>query len=123
MIEVFIPGNLENPLNHARQRFHGARLRKKSRAVAGAYYRAEIMAQRAHGVVWGASTPKRVTFLARLWNRMDDDGLGASLKGVRDALADVRLIDTDGPESGHEFVYQQVIDRKRRGVEVRVEAL
>jgi hypothetical protein len=52
-----------------------------------------------------------------LW---DDDNLPAAIKPVRDGLVDGRVIHADGPESGHTFVYRQVVDRARRGVEITV---
>lgn len=43
--------------------------------------------------------------MARVWNLFNDDGLRAALKPVRDGLMDARVIHSDGPRSGHGFVY------------------
>jgi hypothetical protein len=51
---------------------------------------------------------------------MDGDGLQAALKPIRDALIDCAVLHSDAPDSGHEFVYTQRIDRARRGCEIRV---
>lgn len=65
--------------------------------------------------------PKVVTFAARTHHRMDSDGLQVALAPVRDALIDCGVIHGDADKHGHEFVYvPSVIDRARRGVEIRV---
>ena len=63
---------------------------------------------------------KVVTFQARTARTMDTDGLQASLKPVRDALVECGVISGDAPTDGHEFVYEQTVDRARRGVTIRV---
>ena len=67
--------------------------------------------------------PKRVSFLALTQNAMDDDAIPDSLKWVRDSLVRCGVIPGDAPKDGNEFTYQQRIDRKARGVEIRVSLL
>lgn len=111
----FIPGRLRNPLNgshrHWATRFQwGKDWRTKTAFL--------ILRERPR---YRADAPKRIAFRARVWSLFDDDGLRAALKPVRDGLRDAGIVHDDSPRSGHEFVYEQVVDRRRRGVEVRVE--
>ena len=73
--------------------------------------------------------PKRVTFLCHVRNRMDSqDGLRVACAPILDALGQYGVLTGklerpgrgDEDASGHEFVYAQVIDRTRRGVEIRI---
>ena len=118
LVAFFIPGNLDNPLNGT----HGhwstpARRRKAWRENTKAAY---LASPRMATAPW---TPKRVTLVANVWNRMDSDGLQAACKSVRDGLVDCGLIDDDGPDSGHVFLYEQRVARAQRGVTVSVETL
>lgn len=118
LLAVFVPGSVRNPLNGS----HG---HWSKRARWAKTWRERTVNVVAIGLGhWpseeASRMPKRVTFFARTHNRMDDDNLRAALKPVRDALRDMRVIHDDDPASGHEFVYEQVIDRARRGVEIRV---
>jgi hypothetical protein len=45
------------------------------------------------------------------------------VKPIRDALVECGLLHSDAPDSGHIFVYHQVVDRAHRGVEIIVEPL
>ena len=67
------------------------------------------------------STPKDIRFVAWVWNLMDDDGLRAAIKPVRDGLKDAQIIHDDGPKSGHRFSYDQAISREERGVWILVD--
>jgi hypothetical protein len=122
VLTVFVPGPLRNPMNgsHGHWSKH-ARWAREWR-------------ERTHAQLWvvvlqgwplpeemATWKPKRITFMAHTARRWDDDNLRAGMKPMRDALKDAGLIDDDGPKSGHEFIYQQVIDRHHRGVEITVE--
>lgn len=61
---------------------------------------------------WPPSLPKRVTFLAHVRRRFDDDGLRAALKPVRDELRALGLIQNDSPRSGHAVVYEQELTQR-----------
>ena len=126
LLAVFVAGKLVNPLNASawgwQKRSRLAKTWKERTAVAlfeaGETIRCDVCG---YGSV-RSLTPKRVHFLALTWNTMDSDGLQASLKPVRDSLVQCGVIHSDAPDSGHEFVYEQRIDRARRGVEIRVAA-
>lgn len=66
------------------------------------------------------TTPKRVTFTAHVARKFDDDSLPITMSPFRDGLQDCGLIHSDGPDSGHDFIYKQVV-AKPTGVEIRVE--
>ena len=112
---VFIPGKLRNPLNGSwgGWRKH-AKLAKEWRERTAQY----IFMDRAHWVLV-PTTPKTVTFTAHVGAGWDDDNLPAAIKPIRDALVGT-VIHSDAPDSGHTFIYRQVIDRKNRGVEITV---
>ena len=112
---VFVPGPLRNPLNGP----HG-HWSKHARW-------ARTWRERTHQQLWlalrgmdaaDATCPKIVRFLAKTHNGVDDDNLRAMLKPCRDALKDARIIHDDAKDSGHVFVYEQMIDRGHRGVEI-----
>ncbi len=70
------------------------------------------------------ATPKSVHFIAYVGNRWGGDNLQAAIKPIRDALEDMRVVDSD-ENPAHEWIYDQVVDRTRagrRGVEIRVKA-
>lgn len=114
---VFVPGKLRNPLNGSwgGWRKH-ARLAKdwKERTAQ------RIFVERGHWTL-DLRAPKVVTFTAHVGAGWDDDNLPAAIKPIRDALVGT-VIDSDAPTSGHTFVYRQVIDRARRGVEIIAES-
>lgn len=125
LLAVFVPGPVRNPLNgthgHWSKRAKWAKgWREKTTMVILEGYGLGYTGIVHEGTSVAAWRPKTVTFTANTHNRMDDDNLRAALKPVRDGLKDMRVIDDDKPESGHEFVYHQRIDRARRGVEIRV---
>ena len=73
--------------------------------------------------------PKRVEFLCHVRNRMDSqDGLRVACAPILDALGQYGVLTGqlerpgrgDEDARGHEVVYGQVIDRARRGVEIRI---
>ena len=66
---------------------------------------------------------KRVRFLAHVFRLFDSDGLQAAIKPCRDALVECHVLSGDGPRDGNEFLYDQEIDRARRGVTIRVSLL
>ena len=124
LIAVFVAGKLVNPLNASawgwQKRSRLARQWKER--VAHAVYDAvqDSRTELIITTVFGSKMPKVVTFLANVFNLFDSDGLQASLKPVRDALVECRVISGDADRDGHTFRYEQKIDRKRRGVEIRV---
>ena len=132
LLAIFVPGKFVNPLNaNAWGWQKRSRLAKQWKlAVANALFEiavCHVKGIRLPGIVPGlvdyrlaVKMPKRVTFLANTHNVMDTDGLQAALKPVRDALVECGVIHSDAPDSGHEFVYEQQIDRVHRGVTIRV---
>jgi len=67
-----------------------------------------------------AWAPKLIRFLANTGATWDDDNLRAGMKPMRDALVDIGAIQSDAPNAGHLFVYEQRIDRKNRGVRITI---
>ena len=116
LVAVWVSGKLVNPLNASawgwQKRSRTAKAWKERTALA-------LLESPNHGGHM-ARTPKRVTFLAHVHNRFDSDGLQAALKPVRDALVECGVISGDADRDGHLFEYTQVIDRARRGVEIRI---
>jgi hypothetical protein len=120
LLAVFVPGKLVNALNAP-----GWMWQKRKRY-------AETWKDRVAAALWLQGRlrfarippgPKHVRLHARTHNTMDDDGLAASLKPVRDALVDCGVMAGDAPGHGNVFTYTQRIDRHCRGVEIRVAAL
>lgn len=124
LLAIFVPGRLLNPLNASAWVWQKrSRYAKQWRErVADALW--DVAGQRDH-MTTGAIvlSPKRVKFLASTHNRMDSDGLQAALKPIRDALIECQVITGDADKDGNVFEYDQKIDRTRRGVEIRVEAI
>lgn len=125
LIAIFVEGKLVNPTNdHTSWGWQKrSRLAKEWRQrVAQALL--ERLDVRDTDNTWNmfmpAPIPKHVTFLASTHNAMDGDGLQAALKPVRDALVECGVVSGDADRDGHTFTYAQQIDRKRRGVEIRV---
>lgn len=127
-VEFFVPGKLRNPLNGAHGHWRASasyrrQWRDKTAILANQTPYDGIAARGAWEEYQAAmKAPKRVEFLAHVGARWDDDNLRAGLKPVRDALIG-RLIHSDAHDCGHEFHYEQRIDRKNRGVRVTVETL
>ena len=115
LIAVWVSGKLVNPLNASawgwQKRSRTAKAWKE-RTAAALLETPYFYCRRGEG--------RRVAFLAHVHNRFDGDGLQAALKPVRDALVECGVISGDADRDGHEFIYTQVIDRARRGVEIRV---
>ena len=113
---IFVPGKLRNPLNGSwgGWRKH-ARLAKEWKERTAQH----IFADRAHWTIV-LQAPKIVTFTAHVGAGWDDDNLPAAIKPIRDALVGT-VIHSDAPEAGHTFVYKQVVDRARRGVQIEIE--
>jgi hypothetical protein len=119
---IWVPGKLVNPLN-ARQGWKAVWARsKRARSLTATKARWWDMDR---NLMWGtigyARIPKRITFVAHVGGKWDDDNLPAAIKAYRDGLVDARIIHADDPDSGHVFVYRQVIDRAHLGVEIRVD--
>lgn len=115
---VFIPGPLKNPLNGSHGHWSKHRRwakdwRERTHQILWLALRNDL-----HRVKADAACPKTITFRAYTYNAVDDDNLRAMLKPCRDALKDARIIDDDGPRSGHVFLYEQQIARASRGVEI-----
>ncbi len=124
----FVPVHLEGTANARGAARSGWALSRRARLHKEATYAAALTAARGarapRGVeAWPTARPKRVAFLALLHNHVDDDHLPFLLKHVRDGLKGAKLIHDDSKRSGHVFVYDQAIDRRRRGVEITVELL
>ena len=117
LLAVWVPGKLRNMTN---RRVHWRtdadyRKRWKERTALSIWE-----AIHGTGTVRVPRQPQRVAFMAGVHQAFDSDGLQDALKPVRDALVECGVISGDADRDGHEFVYSQVIDRARRGVEVRV---
>lgn len=117
LIAIFVPGILKNPLNgpqYGRQKFAHASYRKrwKERVALAlletSYFYCRLGERRA------------IHFHANVFNLFDTDGLQAACKPIRDALVECGVISGDADRDGHTFTYDQRIDRKNRGVEIRV---
>lgn len=130
LLALWVPGKLVNPQNQG-----WGWAKREIRYRKGWHERVALALWEAHWVLpngprrWlpvrhdppaSAYTPKSVTFHARTWGSMDSDGLQAALKPVRDALVECGVISGDADKDGNLFVYEQRIDRARRGVEIRV---
>ena len=117
-LTFFVPGKVTNPLNGS----HG---HWRVRAAWAKRWRTQTelrcFGARVTHMGWTLSwTPKRITFTVHVARRFDDDNLAAICKPIRDGLQG-SIIHNDGPDCGHTFIYQQIVDRDNRGVEVTVE--
>jgi len=121
-VTLFIPCTLVNPLNGS----HG-HWSKRARSARTQREKAQMYLLQALGTERpNPHTLKRITFTAYTYNAFDGDGLQASLKNIRDALKDMRIVDDDRASLGHQFVYEQQISRgknAKRGVQITVETL
>lgn len=128
LLAVFVAGKLVNPLNASawgwQKRSRLARTWKENvaQALLESGWRWGVVPERVLQALGGTEphVPKSVYFLAHTGGRMDSDGLQAALKPVRDALVECGVLSGDADKDGHAFHYAQRIDRKRRGVEIRV---
>lgn len=66
--------------------------------------------------------PKHVTFLGKVFNLLDDDGLANAWKPLRDELVASGVLSGDAPNSGNTSP-MQFIERLDRGVRIRVELI
>jgi hypothetical protein len=123
ILAVFVAGKLKNPMNGpqwGRQGIVKGRYRKDWRErVIQVLWESTYAGRNTHPSLWPRAA-RRVAFLASTHNPMDGDGLQAALKPVRDALVECGVISGDADRDGHVFEYAQRIDRKKRGVEIRV---
>jgi hypothetical protein len=143
-LAFFVPGRLTNPLNSRRGwRAVWSSSRDWRRRTADAALVAMVKASSVGSLkqviaIHEPQTPRQITFRAHVWRLFDDEGLVAACKPVRDGLcpptlswrrgrmvaaAGAELIHSDAPDSGHEFRYEQVVDRAGQGVEIRVESV
>jgi len=123
LLAVWVPGKLVNPLNAGawgwQKRSRTAKAWKDRTTLA--IFEANLWRQSQATFFPGWDhTPKCVLFHASVFHKFDSDGLQAACKPIRDTLIQCGVIHSDAPDSGHEFVYAQMIDRARRGVEIRV---
>lgn len=116
MLRVFVAGILTNPMNGSHG--HWSNHARWARA-----WRQRVMAQVYQAVLRGAplgrttsDAPKCVTFIVNTGAKWDDDNLRAGCKPIRDGLMDSMVTHSDAPDSGHEFLYRQQINRSRPGV-------
>lgn len=122
LLEVFVPGVLENPLNGKLARAHWSAKSKWSNSWKGrtwAVLRTTSVLAASRDALLGLTQPKHIHFEAHTGAPWDDDAIPAGCKPARDALIGA-LIHSDGPTSGHLFTYSQVVDRKQRGVKITV---
>lgn len=136
LLAIFAAGKLVNPLNAYDKWVYRLLPRYKrewhdrvAMALLEAGMRTVTYERRVIGMDYGgrvsipSKTPKHVTILGNTHGRMDRDGLYASLKPVIDALVKAGVIDDDAELRdgvGHVIECDQQIDRKNRGVTVRV---
>lgn len=124
-LTVFVPCRLTNPLNGSHGHWRTAAKRVKAHREATHAVIWAALRNNPERVLWEirvpAATPKRVTFCCHVVRRFDSDALPGMCKPFRDALQDhgVRLIHSDGPDSGHHFQYSQVV-AKPLGVMITV---
>ncbi len=119
-ISFFVPGQLQNPLNGSLSHAHWSRKAKWAR---GWKTRTRVVWLHDEvGPLPDLHRRKRITFTAHVGALWDDDNLPAACKPARDALIGL-AIHSDATTSGHEFVYRQVVDRARRGLEIAIEPL
>jgi hypothetical protein len=120
-LEFWLPARIVNALNRRQHWTATARRAQEQRDGVAAAVLGEL--GRRFQLAAPPSAPKAIRFEARVGQAFDDDGLRAALKHVRDGLIDARLIDDDGPTSGHAFAYSQTPNtpRRDRGVRVVVE--
>lgn len=136
IFRIFLPGETQNPLNsrkHWRVVWaHSADWRKRTASAA-------IFATRPLRPPIDPKAPKRITLFVHRKRLLDStDGLRASLKPVVDGLCPhkaymrkgrlvsqpgANIIHSDAPKCGHDFVYDQVVDRMNVGVWITVEYL
>ena len=125
-MQIFVPGKLRNPLNgswggwrkHARlAKDWRTRTAQRIFVFSGA---TQAGYDELADTLYPQHRPKTVTFTAHVGAGWDDDNLPAAIKPIRDALVDAQVIHSDAPDSGHTFVYRQIIDRKHRGVEIAI---
>jgi hypothetical protein len=131
ILSVFLPVVPVNSKNQRESNWTRSARVQRHRWLAWALYRTWVVPPG-----WGPTVPKVVRFEARLHNRMDEqDGLRvacapfldalqlpAPAAGKRAATLGVGLIDHDGPDCGHTFLYGQRIERTKsqQGVLVTV---
>ena len=119
LLDVFIPGKVVNPTN---QRWHWTGRMRWAKSWRNTT-RLLVGDMRFSRSGWLSTDPKVVRFTLAVARRFDQDALGPCCKPLLDGLVDALLIHSDGPNSGHEFVYEQRVDRKHPGVRIVVEAL
>lgn len=120
-LEIFVRGKLVNTMNKkwGWRGLMGYRDRWKS-----AIYNMLLAVGYRMGMVDPAS-PKRITIVAHVPRGFDSktEGLRASLKPIPDSMKEAQIIDDDGDLAPHQFSYEQVVTRERRGVYIKVEFL
>ena len=124
-LEVFVPGPLYNPTNGSQGawRKHARWTQQWRNRTEQRLLLVKLLGDDPRWRAVDPAVPKRVTFLAHTARRWDSDNLCAGIKPIRDGVISAHLIDSDGPDSGHEFVYQQRIKPDERGVLITVELL
>jgi len=124
VIEVFVPGKLQQVANGSLSRAHWSRKSAWSNAWKAKTRGVVLMASprgRTPDLLSGPlEAPKRITFTAHVGARWDDDNVPGAIKPIRDALIGL-VIHSDAPDSGHEFIYAPaIIDRAHRGVRITI---
>ena len=122
---IFVTGKLANPLNNSHGHwFKHARTARSWRERTAHAVLEYVLTHGGTAARPPAAAPKRVRFRAHTWNIWDaDEGLNAACKPIRDGLVDAGVLHSDAADSGHQWIYGQVMDRAHRGVEITVELL
>ena len=127
-LTFFIPCELKNYANHGGhwtgKAGYQKRLREKAHISAREqWFQIQLNGARPAREVFGSpESPKSISLEAHVWNYFDaHDGLRNACKPLVDGLVRARVIHSDAHDSGHQFLYTQILDRRQRGVLVTVE--
>jgi hypothetical protein len=120
-LTLWIPARLVNTLNaRAHWTVTAQRARMQREAVCSEVLRT---LGRTYKLRVGPAVPKTVHFHAYVARGFDlGDGLPSACKHLRDGLIDARILDDDGPHSGHVFEYEQTVATRKaaRGVRITI---
>lgn len=112
MPSVFVPGKLRNHMNtRTHWRVESAYRKRWREAVKVAVLMAKVRLD-------PPGMPKTVWLRAYTWGHLDPDGLIAACKPILDGLRDSGVIDDDSQIAGHDFRYEQEINRRFRGIRI-----
>jgi hypothetical protein len=118
---VWVPTRLVNPTNeHGHWRLRAHRAKTQRAAIQASVLNAMGRPSFTHFAFTPDHIPKRITLTGHMARRLDPDNFVSACKTIVDGLRDAKVIHSDGPDSGHRFVYAQRV-AKPTGVEIRVE--